>query len=78
MERRVTDEMSTAFIVRLTWENLAKNWRIQFTPVNGDDPKLFCDAESLFLYIEQMMDRSEREPQDSESPALSQQSTWRV
>jgi len=44
--------MSTAFIVRLTWENLSQTWRIQFTPVNGDDPRFFCDPESLFCHIE--------------------------
>ncbi len=49
------DKMSTAFVVRFTWESFSKNWRIQFTPVNGDDPRLFCDAESLFFHIDRLM-----------------------
>lgn len=56
--------MNVAFVVRLIWENQSQNWRIQLTPANGDDPRLFCDAESLFVYIEQVMERSERELQD--------------
>jgi hypothetical protein len=51
----VTGEMNVAFVVRLTWESLSQNWRIQLTPVNGDETRLFCDAESLFLYIDRQM-----------------------
>jgi hypothetical protein len=49
--------MNVAFVVRLTWESLSQNWRIQLTPANGDDPRLFCDAESLFFYIDTLMVR---------------------
>jgi hypothetical protein len=51
----VTGEMNVAFVVRLTWESLSQNWRIQLTPVNGDEARLFGDAESLFLYIDRQM-----------------------
>lgn len=55
MERWVTNEMNTAFIVRFTWDHLAHTWAILVKPVNGDPARIFVDLESTFVHLETRM-----------------------
>ncbi len=48
-------EVTTAFVIRLTWEVSAGHWRILLKPVNGEEARLFSDVESALLYLETQM-----------------------
>lgn len=50
-KRYGNDELTVAFILRLTWEREARAWRILLKPVRGGDTKVFTDVESAFLYV---------------------------
>ncbi|MBX3011337.1 MAG: hypothetical protein KF832_07505 [Caldilineaceae bacterium] len=44
-----------SFILRVTWDAALTHWCIQLQPVNGEAIRLFCDSESLVLYLEAIM-----------------------
>lgn len=43
-----------SFILRVTWDTASACWCLQLQPVNGEASRLFCDSESLLLYLETM------------------------
>ena len=43
------------FILRVTWDETLDNWRIQLKPVNGEAARLFCDVESVLVYLEKVL-----------------------
>jgi hypothetical protein len=47
--------INTSFILRLTWDSGAHQWRILLKPTAGDDARLFVDMESTFLHVETVM-----------------------
>lgn len=44
-----------SFILRVTWDATTAHWCLQLQPVNGEATRLFCDSESLLLYLETIM-----------------------
>jgi hypothetical protein len=53
-------EITLAYVIRLSWDQGSGEWRILLKPVQGQDARLFCDAESLLFYLETVMRNEQR------------------
>ena len=47
--------INTAFILRLTWDSGAQQWRILLKASDGAGARLFGDMEAAFLHVESIM-----------------------
>lgn len=53
-------EITLAYVIRLSWDQGSGEWRILLKPVQGQDARLFCDVESMLFYLETVMQNEQR------------------
>lgn len=51
--------LTLAFVIRITWDQAAGQWRILLKPVNGQEERLFGDIETVLVYLETVMQQEE-------------------
>jgi hypothetical protein len=53
-------QITLAYVIRLSWDQASGEWRILLKPVNGQEARLFCDVESMLFYLETVMRNEQR------------------
>lgn len=51
--------LNLAFVIRMTWDQAAGQWRILLKPVNGQEARLFRDVETVLVYLETVMQQEQ-------------------
>lgn len=57
---QVNPMINTAFVLRLTWDEVSQNWRIVVKPTDGAPERVFMDIESAFLHVAHNFTQSSR------------------
>lgn len=53
-------QITLAYVIRLSWDQASGEWRILLKPVNGQEARLFGTVEAALIYLEAVMQNEQR------------------
>lgn len=51
----INQQINLAFVIRLSWDQASREWRILLKPVDGQEARLFNTMEATLVYLETVM-----------------------